>query len=180
MIAGQLHDAGLDGGAVSALAGDQDVVAVVGRADADRLQAAVGADRVRELLELAIVVHLAAWVEGFGNDYARERDVAELHAAVRRSVDLRPVVCVGCCGGGHVALPCVKGPRRVRGRSPTPGTPGWRAKWEGSVSATGASPDRLALTRFDAGSRRGQSSSSGSTPASTDSSRAARSSGRLT
>ena len=51
----QLHDAGLHGGAVSALAGDQDVVAVVGGADADRLQAAVGADRVRELLELAIV-----------------------------------------------------------------------------------------------------------------------------
>ena len=41
----QLHDAGLHGSAVSALAGDEDVVAVVGRADADRLQAAVGADQ---------------------------------------------------------------------------------------------------------------------------------------
>ncbi len=117
----QLHDAGLDGGAVSALAGDQDVVAVVGRADADRLQAAVGADRVRELLELAIVGHLAAGVEGFGDDYARERDVAELHAAVRRWVDLRPVVGVGCCGGGHVALPCVEGASPGAGPIPDPG-----------------------------------------------------------
>ena len=68
---GQLHHARLHGGAVSALAGDEDVVAVVGGADADRLQAAVGADRVRELFELAIVCDLAARVEQLGYDLSR-------------------------------------------------------------------------------------------------------------
>ena len=69
---GQLHDACLHGGAVSALAGDQDVVAVVGGADADRLQATVDADRVRELLELAIVCDLAARVERLGDGLSRD------------------------------------------------------------------------------------------------------------
>jgi hypothetical protein len=59
----QLHDGSLDGGAVSALAGDQDVVAVVGGADADRLQDPVAADRVRELLKLAIIGDRSARVE---------------------------------------------------------------------------------------------------------------------
>ena len=63
----QLHDARLDRGAVSALSGDEDVVAVVGGADADRLQAAFDADRVRELLELAIVCDLAPRDERLGD-----------------------------------------------------------------------------------------------------------------
>lgn len=69
---GQLHDACLHGGAVSALAGDQDVVAVVGGADADRLQATVDADRIRELLELAIVCDRAARVERLGDGLSRD------------------------------------------------------------------------------------------------------------
>ena len=131
----QLHDARLHGGAVSALAGDQDVVAVVGRADADRLQAAVGADRVGELLELAIVGDVAPRVERLRDDDPREGDVAELHAAVGCRVD-RPAgrVCRLLwwwpCGP-----PCVGWPRRVRGRSPTSGTPGWRARLGGVGSA---------------------------------------------
>ena len=76
----QLHHARLHGGPVSALAGDQHVVAVVGRAYPDRLQAAVGADRVGELLELAIVDDVSARVERVGDDDPRQRDVAELNA----------------------------------------------------------------------------------------------------
>ena len=67
----QLHHAGLHGSPVSALAGDQHVVAVVGRAYPDRLQAAVGADRVGQLLELAIVRDLSARVERVGDDDPR-------------------------------------------------------------------------------------------------------------
>ena len=77
----QLHHGRLDRRPVAALAGDQHVVAVLGRADADRLQAAVLADRLGHLLELAIVLDLAARVEPVGDDDPRERQVTQLHAA---------------------------------------------------------------------------------------------------
>jgi hypothetical protein len=69
---GQLHDARLHGGVVSALAGDEHVVAVVGGANADRLKAAVSADRGCELLELAIVGDLAPRVERLGDGLSRD------------------------------------------------------------------------------------------------------------
>jgi hypothetical protein len=63
----KLHHRRLHGRAVPALGGDQDIVPVLGRTDADRLQAAVLADRLSHLLEVAIVGDLAARVEPFGD-----------------------------------------------------------------------------------------------------------------
>jgi hypothetical protein len=97
------------GGAVSALAGDEDVVAVVRGADADRLQAAVGADRVRELLELPIVADVAAWVERLGNGLSRgrrsdERPEPRAECDVRTSRVCAPRFGVGFAGqaGGWI------------------------------------------------------------------------------
>ena len=67
----QLHHARLHSCPVSALAGDQHVVAVIGRTDPDRLQTAVGADRVGELLELAVVNDVPARVERVRDDDPR-------------------------------------------------------------------------------------------------------------
>ena len=67
----QLHHAGLHSCPVSALAGDQHVVAVIGRTDPDWLQTAVGADRVGQLLKLAIINDVPARVERVRDDDPR-------------------------------------------------------------------------------------------------------------
>ena len=108
----QLHDRGVEGGEVPAVAGDHLIGPVAEVLDTDRLQHPAVTDRRDQRVELAVADDLAARVEALGDLQARQRQLAQHRA--RRGVDV-----VGLHGGrlggiGHAVF-------SVSGRSLAPG-----------------------------------------------------------